>query len=172
MIKKGNTQNTNLVSVKISPKSIKEEFLNLNLVFVDGGSQSNKPINPIRIEHGSSKKKKTVVISLSDLDLDIVNHHLLDVTKCVICRPKEESASINFLLPPREKVLHTTASLSHGSNNEKMWLALSAIEDVQRKGHSRGAGKQVIMEERKKYFSVGTQTIRAGTGIRSIHLLP
>ena len=52
---------------------------------------------------------------------------------------------------------------------KKMWLALSAIEDAQRKGHSRGAGKQVIMEEGKKYFSVGTQTIRAGTGIRSIH---
>ena len=58
MIKKGNTQNTNLVSVEISPKSTKEEFLNLNTVFVNGGSQSNRPINPIRIEHGSSTKKK------------------------------------------------------------------------------------------------------------------
>ena len=130
MTKKSNKQKTNLVSVEISPKSMKEDFLNLNTVFVDGGSQSNKPINPIRIEHGSSKTKKTVVISLSEHDLDIVNHHLLDVTKGVICRPKEESASINFLLPPRKEVLLTTASLSHSINNEKMWLGLSAIENA------------------------------------------
>ena len=101
--------------------------------------------------------------------MDSVNHHLLDVTKGVICRPKEEFASINFLLPPRETTLTTTASLSHEIHNEQMWLALSALKDVQTKGHSRGAGKQVIMEEGKKYFSVGTQSTRAGRGIRSIH---
>ena len=102
--------------------------MDLNAVFVDGGSQSNTPINPIVTQQDSSKKKKTIVVSLSDLHLDTVNHHLLDVTKGLISCPEEESASINFLLPPRREVLITTASLSHPINNEKMWLALCAIK--------------------------------------------
>ena len=104
--------------------------MNLNAVFVDSGSQSNTPINPIIIEQGSLKKKKTIVISLSDLHLDTINHHLLDVTKGLISRPEEESTFIDFLLPPRREVLTTTASLSNPINNEKMWLALRAIENA------------------------------------------
>ena len=50
-----------------------------------------------------------------------------------------------------------------------MWLALCAIEAAQRQSRSRGAKRQVIMDEGKKYFSVGTQTVRAGTGIRPIY---
>ena len=58
--------------------------------------------------------------------------------------------------------------MSNPINSEKFWLALYAIDDAQRHGASRGAERQVIMDEGKKYFSVGTQTVRAGTGIRPI----
>ena len=133
------------------------------------GSQSNTPINLIIFQHGKSKKKKTVIISLRNLQLDIVDHHILDVSKGLISRPTAACTSVNFLLPPRKDVLTTTASLSNPINSEKFWLALYAIDDAQRHGASRGAERQVIMDEGKKHLGVGSQTVRERTGIRPIH---
>lgn len=169
VLKKSKKQMKHLFSVCSSVKSRPEEFLDSNTVFVDGGSQSNPPINPMISTHAKSNKKKIVILSLRNLQLDIVNHHIMDVSKGLISRPTEGCSTANFLLPPRKDVLTTTASLSNPLNNEKFWLALCAIEEAQIRCGSRGAERQVIMDDGKKYFSVGTQTVRAGTGIRPIH---
>ena len=79
------------------------------------------------------------------------------------------SASVNFHFPPRKDVLTCTASLRNPKNNEKLRLALCAVEEEQRNCDLRGAAKQVIMDKGHYYFCVGTQTVRAGTGICPIH---
>ena len=75
-LKKSKKQMKHLFNVCSSVKSRPEELLDSNTVFVDGGSPSNPPINPMISTHGKSNKKKIVILSLRNLQLDIVNHIL------------------------------------------------------------------------------------------------
>ena len=83
------------------------------------GSQSNTPINPTFSQHGKSNKKKTGIISLRNLQMDIVDQHILYVSKGLTSRPTEVCISVNFLLLPKKDILITTASLSNPINNDK-----------------------------------------------------
>ena len=168
-MKKGRKQVEHLFCVGTQSKSISCDLMDSHAVFVDGGSQSNPQFNPTIRQNSKSKKKNRIIISIRKGELDIVNHHLHHISKGLLLRPPLASASVNYLLPPRKDVPTTNASLKNPKNNKNLWHALSAVEEAQRKGTSKGAAKQVITDKENKYFCVGTQTVRAGTGTRPIH---
>ena len=125
-------------------------------VFVDGGSPSNPPINPTICQNSKSKKKNRTILSIKNRDLDIADHHLHQISKGLLSRPPLASSSVNYLLPPRKDVITIIASLKNPKNNEKLWNALSAVEDAQRNGTSGGVAKKVIIDKENKYFCAGT----------------
>ena len=113
------------------------------------------PINPNICPNGTSHKKETIIVSVRDGELDIVNPHIHHSYKGLLSRPHNVSASVNYLLPPRKDVLTTTASFKNLKIIVSLWNALSAVEDAQRSGISRGTAKQVIVDEETN-FCVGT----------------
>lgn len=158
------------VSIKSFDSKVKTftiEEVKQNIIIADGGVQIDtatmasdhlpdeirKPLVHLRIRHG---------------DLHVLDHHLSEPEKGIICFSDNcSTSSPAFLLPPRANTLKTT-----GMNNTRSIIqlcdALDYCENIQKKSFERGSCKIVLRDNDQKYVKMGPYPRRAGRGIEDV----
>ena len=165
--KKAQKQVNTLLPVSPPLKSdtvYEKEGLSKKVVFVDGGSHFNPPINPV-VPPPKNKKKfnpPTRVLSVALGELVVPTHHLDDPTKGLIYKPGDNPSQM--ILVPRIDAINCI-----GKRTIPLCNALDAVEENLRTSQDRGVTKHVMCEDKHKYSCVGTQACRGATGIRTMH---
>ena len=135
------------------------------VVFVDGGTSPNPPIQPILPPRTNKTNKRVKILSIRYGELTIINSHLFQPMKGLRYSPP--SSPNQVILVPRRIVLDR--SFKKIILTTSLCEALESVEDNMRTSQERGGSKFVIREKADKYVCVGTQTCRASPGIRSMH---
>lgn len=142
-----------------------------NHVVVDGGSTGNGRI----AEHGTQtlvidgKEKPVTCLSIRDGDLHVVNNHIDQHDKGIICSPsrgKTIQPSPPFIVIPRRFALETTG-LHRKAEQSIFMKSLQEIIRVHRRGHTRGKHCSIMIGPLDKYCTFGTRPRRNAPGVSS-----